>query len=576
LSPLEEKVEHLCKRLTYVAFGGAAITLVVLLGIWASEIVHEEWTALFGLEAAEHVMIGLLMFVCAVPEGLPLSVTFSLGLSMRKMVGDHIFVRRLAACETMGGATAICVDKTGTLTLNNMTVVRFFMGGKPHEGYPELSPELKQLLSEAIALNTTAYQTPDVDGIPGKFVGPSSECALLQMLPAFGADYRALREENHVCVRHEFNSARKRMSSVVFLGDHFRAYVKGAPEWVLDSCTTMLHEDGSIHELTQEARNELLDRVIEMANDALRTLLIAFIDLEGLQQSSDWDDPAAVEQNLTVIGVAGIVDPVRPEAPHSIEMCRRAGVAVRMVTGDYINTAKAVAGQCGILTDDGVALSGEEFSSMSKLELLPLLPKLQVLARSSPLDKYRLVGLLREAGDVVAVTGDGSNDAPAMKLADCGLAMGLCGTELAKRASDDVILDDDFASIVVALKYGRGTYDNIRSFLTYQLGVNWTAMLIAFAGAVGFGESPLKPIHLLWMNLFVGAAAAFALATSRPRDSLMNRGPSGGSDPLVSRVMLKNIGGQVAYEALVLLFLLFGYEKIYLYHASSHVFCEYD
>jgi Ca2+-transporting ATPase len=353
------------------------------------------------------------------------------------------------------------------------------------------------------------------------------------------------------------------MSSVVLLGDHFRAYVKGAPELVLDFCTHTLHEDSSIHELTPEARNGLLDHVIEMANDAMRTILIAFADLDGLQQSADWDDPRAVETNLTVIGVAGIVDPLRPEVPHSIEMCRRAGVTVRMVTGDYINTAKAVARQCGILTDDGVAITGVDFSTLSKLELLALLPKLQVVARTSPLDKYRLVGLLMEAGEVVAVTGDGTNDAPAMKRAACGLAMGRCGTELAKMASDVVILDDDFSSIVVALKWGRCTYDNVRAFLTYQLTVNVIAMIVSFVGSVAFRTPPLKAIQLLWTNLIVGAAAALALATGRPRDALLTSGPPGASDHLVSRAMVRDIAGQVLYQTSVVLTLLFGHNTIF-------------
>jgi Ca2+-transporting ATPase len=325
----------------------------------------------------------------------------------------------------------------------------------------------------------------------------------------------------------------------------------------------MLHEDGSIHELTLEGRNALLDHVIEMSNDALRTMLIAFADLDGLQQSSDWDDPRAVETNLTVIGVAGIVDPLRPEVPHSVEMCRRAGVTVRMVTGDYIGTAKAVARQCGILTDDGVAISGADFSALSKLDLLTLLPKLQVIARTTPLDKYRLVGLLMEAGEVVAVTGDGTNDAPAMKRAACGLAMGLCGTEIAKMASDIVILDDDFSSIVVALKWGRCAYDNIRAFITYQLSVNLTAMIISFVGSVGLQTAPLKAIHLLWTNLIIGATAALALATSRPRDALLTQGPSGASDHLVSRAMMRNIGGQALYESFVTLLLLFGHTSVF-------------
>jgi Ca2+-transporting ATPase len=518
-SPLEEKIEKLSKRITIIGGIGSLIVFIALLIEWIVHIMKVKWEREFIYEILEDVMVGLTVSICAVPEGLPLSVIFTLGLSMKWMVKDNIFVRHLTACETMGGATAICSDKTGTLTENHMTVVKFFMGGKDHEGYPELSPDLKQLLSEAIAVNTTAYQNPSEDDTPGKFVGLSSECALLQMLPGLGADYRQIREEFPARIRHEFNSTRKRMSTVIWSGDHFRVYVKGAPDLVLDRCTQYMHEDGSIHELTTEIRNGILDRAIDMANDALRTILIGFADLESLQQNSDWEDPGNVETDLTMIGIAGIIDPVRPEVPHSIELCRRAGVTVRMVTGDYINTAKAVARQCGILTDDGAAITGMDFSSMSKLELLALLPKLQVIARSSPLDKYRLVGLLMEAGEIVAVTGDGSNDAPAMKRANCGIAMGQYGTELAKMASDIVILDDDFSLIVVALKCGRATYDNVRSYATYQTTVNCVAITIAFIGALALGTPLLKAIQLLWTNLIVGAIRALALATHKQKNS---------------------------------------------------------
>ena len=563
-SPLEKKIEKVSKQVTLIGLAGASLTFVMLLIMWITEIVKVKWQKKFINDLMEDLMVGMTIFICAVPESLPLSVTFSLGLSMKWMVKDNIFVRHLSACETMGGATTVCSDKTGTLTQNNMTVVKFFMGGKDHEGYPELTPEIKKLLSEAIAVNTSAYQTPPGEnGEPGKFVGQSSECALLQMLPAFGADYKQIRKENPIEVLHEFNSTRKRMSTVTCSNDCWRVYVKGAPDYVLQRCTHYLNEDGSIHDLDEESRNKILDKVIEMANEALRTMLIAFADLDGYQRDAAWDDPDNVERDLTMIGIAGIIDPLRPEVPHAIQMCREAGVMVRMVTGDYINTAKAIARQCGILTDDGAALSGMEFSSMSKLELLEMLPKLQVIARSSPRDKYRLVGLLMEAGEIVGVTGDGSNDAPAMKRSNVGMAMGKCGTELAKMASDIVILDDNFASIVVALKWGRCTYDNIRGYLTFQLTVNFVAMIVAFAGSAAFKESPLKATQLLWTNLIVGAIGALALATSRPKDSLLKRPPYGESDPLISLIMIRNIVAHMCYELTVCFLIMFGFHTVF-------------
>jgi Ca2+-transporting ATPase len=242
---------------------------------------------------------------------------------------------------------------------------------------------------------------------------------------------------------------------------------------------------------------------------------------------------------------------------------------VRMVTGDFMNTAKSVAAKCGILTEEGVALTGAEFSGMSKLDLLDILPRLQVIARSSPLDKYRLVTLLRESGEVVAVTGDGSNDAIAMKRANCGLAMGTCGTELAKLASDIVVLDDDFSSIVVALKWGRCTYDNIRSFLTFQLAVSFAATVILIVGPAAIQVCPIKAIQLLWANVIIGAIGALALATAKPKDALLLRPPYGEDDPLVSRLVIRNIVGIVIYEVLVLLILLFGYDKIFGFEADD-------
>jgi Ca2+-transporting ATPase len=364
-------------------------------------------------------------------------------------------------------------------------------------------------------------------------------------------------------VLHEFSSARKKMSTIIGHQGRFRAFVKGAPDFVLRGSTAYLNSKGEVVELTQEVRDAYLAKVAAFSDLALRTLLICYRDFDVAERQPEWDDPANVESDLTVIALVGIEDPLRPEVIGAIQSCDTAGVTVRMVTGDFINTAKAIATQCGILKPGGIAMLGEDFAGKSKTDLVDILPRLQVLARSSPRDKLRLVTLLMEAGEVVAVTGDGSNDSPALKKANVGLSMGMCGTELAKMASDIVILDDNFQSIVSALKWGRCVYDNVRGFLQFQLTVNFAAMGIAFIGSCALEESPLKTIQLLWVNLIMDSLGALALATRAPSEALLLRPPYGESDGLISNVLLRNIIGSVTYQLAVMLLAMFGAHTVF-------------
>ncbi|OHT02234.1 calcium motive P-type ATPase [Tritrichomonas foetus] len=567
-SPLEKKLDKVAVLLTYIGLAGAVLTFVVLLIFWIIDVVdmkkelgkfENKWLN----DLVEKFMIGVTIFICAVPEGLPLAVTLSLGFSMKRMMKDNNFVRHLQACETMGGATTICSDKTGTLTQNKMTVVKFFNDGTDQGQKPELTKEMEEIFCESVAINTNAFMTVKEGHTQPEYVGSSSECALLQMLPNFGIDYKQIRDDNPIVILHEFSSARKKMSTIIAKNGQFRVYTKGAPDFVLRTCSHYLKSDGSRKELTEDIHQQLLDKVTEYADMSLRTMLLAYNDLEGTEKQSEWDDPAVIEQNLTVIALVGIQDPLRPEVIHAIEQCNRAQVVVRMVTGDYINTAKAIAKECGILSEDNIAMLGEDFAKKSKLELIDLLPNLRVLARSSPRDKLRLVSLLMESGEVVAVTGDGSNDSPALKKANVGLSMGQCGTELAKMASDIVILDDNFNSIVAALKWGRCVYDNVRGFLQFQLTVNFTAMIIAFIGSCVLHNSPLKMIQLLWVNLIMDSLGALALATRSPSEALLNRPPYGESDGLISNVLFRNITGHCIYQLIVLFLILFGDKKIF-------------
>ena len=580
-SPLEMKLNDVAKVLTYIGAAGAILTFIVLLIFWsidvndarkANQSLDPFWTDLVA-----KIMTAITIFICAVPEGLPLAVTISLGFSMKKMMNDQNFVRHLNACETMGGATAICSDKTGTLTQNKMTVVRFYQIDSPAQSgtSPKIdNKDIEKLFVDAVAINSTAYktETEEVKKVGNEmqtikkveFVGSSSECALLQLLEPWGYMYDEIREKADVKHVHEFSSARKKMSTIVQEGNVCRAYMKGGPDFCLGLCTHYVDANNQRKEITDEVKQQILDQVTVFANDSLRTMLIAYRDL-GSSMSDDYLDPKNVECDLTVIAIVGIQDPLRPEVIKAVQNCRTAGVVVRMVTGDFIATARAIAKECGILDEsqDEIAMEGQEFAKLDKLEMLEKVPHLRVMARSSPMDKLRLVSFLMESGEVVAVTGDGSNDSPALKQADVGLSMGRCGTELAKMASDIVILDDNFNSIVAALKWGRCIYDNVRGFLQFQLTVNFSAMFVAFIGAIYLHESPLKTIQLLWVNLIMDSFGALALATRGPSDSLLLRPPYGRGDKLLSNVLLRNIIGHCLYQIIALLLCLFGTKKVF-------------
>lgn len=536
-TPLERRLNHTALILTYIGLVVSVVLFLVKLIIWSIKISKLKWSTTYISELVEPIMVAVTIFISIVPEGLPLAITLSLGFSMKSMVKDNNFVRHLNACETMGGATTICSDKTGTLTQNKMEVVQFYCDNRIN---PKLSENTQDLLNKAIALNTTAYFYKD------HFVGQSSENALIKMITT---DYKEIRDQNEIQACYEFNSARKSMTTFYQKNGKLIAYTKGAPDILLPRCTKMIKLDGNETEMTTENQEKCLNIINQFADEALRTILIAYAEANEISDSP---------KNLVFIGIAGIKDPLRPEVFSSIDMCRKAGVMVRMVTGDYINTARAIARECGILTDDGIILTGAEFSNMSKSELIEILPKLQVLARSSPRDKLRLVELLMEAGEVVAVTGDGSNDAPALKCANVGLSMGMCGTELAKVASDIVILDDNFSSIVEALKWGRCVYDNVRAFLQYLLTMNIPSVVLVFVGYLAKNDPPFTAVQLLWSNVIVGSVGSLALATNKPTNGLLDRKPYGEADPIVSNLMWRNMIGIGLYQIICLFLIFFG------------------
>ncbi|XP_078270136.1 plasma membrane calcium-transporting ATPase 2 isoform X3 [Rhinoraja longicauda] len=594
-SVLQGKLTKLAVQIGKAGLVMSAITVIILVLYFAIDtfvIQKLQWlpecTPVYIQFFVKFFIIGVTVLVVAVPEGLPLAVTISLAYSVKKMMKDNNLVRHLDACETMGNATAICSDKTGTLTTNRMTVVQAYIGDTLYKEVPDpdaLPSKSLDVLVNAISLNsayTSKILPPDKGvGLPRQ-VGNKTECGLLGFILDLKRDYQAIRDltpEEKLYKVYTFNSERKSMSTVIRMQDgSFRMYSKGASEIVLKKCSNVLNSAGELRSFRPRDRDEMAKKVIEpMACEGLRTICIAFRDFPGSPEP-DWDNENNILLDLTCIAVVGIEDPVRPEVPDAIKKCQQAGITVRMVTGDNINTARAIAIKCGIINpgEDFICLEGKDFNRRIRNEkgeveqerIDKIWPKLRVLARSSPTDKHTLVkgiidSLCGERRQVVAVTGDGTNDGPALKKADVGFAMGIAGTDVAKEASDIILTDDNFSSIVKAVMWGRNVYDSISKFLQFQLTVNVVAVIVAFTGACITQDSPLKAVQMLWVNLIMDTFASLALATEPPTEALLLRKPYGRNKPLISRTMMKNILGHGIYQLTIIFTLLFAGETIF-------------
>ncbi|KAL6112425.1 atp2b4 [Pungitius sinensis] len=595
-SVLQGKLTKLAVQIGKAGLIMSAVTVIILILFFVIDnfgIQGRSWVAectpIYIQYFVKFFIIGVTVLVVAVPEGLPLAVTISLAYSVKKMMKDNNLVRHLDACETMGNATAICSDKTGTLTMNRMTVVQAYLGDTHYRTVPEpdaIKPETLEIMVNSIAINsayTTKILPPEKEGGLPRHVGNKTECALLGLVLELKKDYQPIRDEipeEKLYKVYTFNSARKSMSTVLKNADGgYRMYSKGASEIVLRKCSSILDAQGQPRNFKPKDRDEMVKKVIEpMACDGLRTICVAYRDFPAAAGEPDWESENDILNDLTCIVVVGIEDPVRHEVPEAIAKCQRAGITVRMVTGDNINTARAIATKCGILLpgEDFLCMEGKEFNQQIRNDqgeveqerLDKVWPKLRVLARSSPTDKHTLVkgiidSLVGETRQVVAVTGDGTNDGPALKKADVGFAMGIAGTDVAKEASDIILTDDNFTSIVKAVMWGRNVYDSISKFLQFQLTVNVVAVIVAFTGACITQDSPLKAVQMLWVNLIMDTLASLALATEPPTESLLLRRPYGRNKPLISRTMMKNILGHAVYQLVIIFTLLFAGEKIF-------------
>ncbi|THH15336.1 hypothetical protein EW146_g5119 [Bondarzewia mesenterica] len=576
-----------------------------------------------GIAFVQILIIAVTLVVVAVPEGLPLAVTLALAFATKRMTKEKLLVRVLGSCETMANASVVCTDKTGTLTQNEMTIVagsigvhakfvRQFEDNKARSNVEDmnkasdrkhvqdfsldqarlnqvLSPQLKDLFNSAIAVNSTAFENADAVTGQVTFVGSKTETALLKFAKELGwADYKEVRDSFEVVQMIPFSSERKAMGVVVKLGDsRWRLHIKGASEIVTANCTSHV----VVHENTSEYAGKAIetDRIGPLEQDnmsrtitfyasqSLRTIGICYRDFEQwppagarftAEDEVEYEDLA---QDLVLIGIVGIEDPLREGVREAVANCLKAGVSVKMCTGDNVLTARSIAQQCGIYTAGGIVMEGPVFRQLPKDTMKTVVPRLQVLARSSPEDKRILVETLKDLGDVVGVTGDGTNDGPALKTAHVGFSMGIAGTEVAKEASDIILMDDNFSSIVKAIMWGRCVNDAVRKFLQFQISTNVTAVVITFVTAVASAKeaSVLSAVQLLWINIIMDTFAALALATDPASPALLDRKPDKKTAPLFTVDMIKQIIGQSIYQIIIILVFHFLGSQILGFHDHS-------
>lgn len=500
----------------------------------------------------QYFMMAVTLIVVAVPEGLPMSVTLSLALNMRRMLSTNNLVRKMHACETMGAITVICTDKTGTLTQNLMQVYEPNFYSLKNNG--ELGEDdLSKLVMEGISANSTAFLEEEADGGKPKGVGNPTEVALLLWLNGQGRNYLSLREDAKVLDQLTFSTERKFMATLVqspLIGKKV-LYVKGAPEIVLSKCKDVFLDGSRIDAV--EYRGMVESQLLNYQNMAMRTLGFAF----KIVDEAETDDCVSLvaKNDLSFLGVVAISDPIRPDVPAAVAKCQSAGIGVKIVTGDTPGTATEIARQIGLWKPEDTErnrITGAAFAELTDEEALERVMDLKIMSRARPTDKQRLVQLLQQKGAVVAVTGDGTNDAPALNHAQVGLSMGT-GTSVAKEASDITLLDDSFNSIGTAVMWGRSLYKNIQRFIVFQLTINFVALFIVLLGSLVGTALPLTVTQMLWVNLIMDTFAALALASIPPSESVMNEKPRKSTDFIITKPMRYFILGMgLAFLALLM------------------------
>lgn len=515
-TPLQEKLDKLGKQITVLGASAAAI-------VFAIEVLQFVMNGQLNLDTVSDAFItSIVLIVAAVPEGLPTIVAVSLALNIIKMSKENALVKKMIACETIGCVNIICSDKTGTLTENRMTVQKIYTGGEL------INPE--QLKDEMLLKNYCINSNANISEEDGSwsFIGNPTEGSLLAAAAKAGVDYQELRHAADIVRVFPFSSQNKDMSTIVRENGKEILYVKGNPEKIISLCTGISEEE-------KEKNFHLME---EFQNKAGRLLAFAHKELEGQYNDEEQDE---VEQGLIYDGFVVISDPLSPDVYESIRNCRSAGIEVKMLTGDNIRTARAIANELHMLDDDHIAVEAADIEKLTDEELKEALKKIQVIARSTPLVKMRVVKLLKEQGNVVAVTGDGINDAPAIKHADVGIAMGIAGTDVTKEASDMVLLDDSFSTIIKAVQWGRGIYENFKRFIQFQLTVNVSSVVVVICSILAGFSAPFTALELLWINIIMDGPPALTLGLEPIRPDLLKHKPTRRNENIISKKMLLRI-----------------------------------
>lgn len=553
-TPLQKKLTQLGKVL-----GTACLVICAI--VFAMGLMRgEELIAMF--------MTAISLAVAAIPEGLPAVVTIVLALGMQRMVKHNSIMKKLHAVETLGGTTVICSDKTGTLTQNQMTTVKMYVSGTEisvtGEGYNPTGdmiineekvaltcePALKRLMEIQVLCNDSRLEKDATDDV-WKIMGDPTEGAMVVSAAKVGMDRDAMNAKQPRLQEIPFDSKRKLMTTFhKNEAGELLAYTKGAPDILISLCTKIMRRDGSIEDITPQDVEDILAQNKALARQALRVLAMAF---KPVSEVPSHPTPEQDEKDLVFTGLVGMIDLPRVEAIEAIKICKKAGIRVIMITGDYKDTAAAIARDLGIITDEDQVLAGPDLNQMDDAELEKVVKTVSVYARVSPEHKVRIVQAVKSNGGIAAMTGDGVNDAPALKRADIGIAMGITGTDVTKETADMVITDDNFASIVAAVEEGRVIYSNIRKFVFFLMSCNVGEILIIFISMILGWPIPLLPIHLLWINLVTDSLPALALGTEKGEPGLMDEDPRDPNEPIMNKDMLVSIAVQSTFQTLAVL-----------------------
>lgn len=542
-TPLQEKMNRLGKTITILGSTAAAIVFTIQLVIF--------WlNGTFNLNTVSEAFItSIVLIVAAVPEGLPTIVAVSLSINIIKMAKENALVKKLIACETIGCINVICSDKTGTLTENRMIVTNIFQDNEI------IKPEdLKSAhLIENFCVNTTAHI--DYQDEKPHFIGSPTEGALLNAYtkslgnaPEHECDYMVVRDQYENILTYPFTSETKNMTTVIKNNEDYVAYSKGSPESIFRQCE-FIYVDGNVVPMTAEIRKSIKKTMVDFQSQAKRVLAFSSKTISTAPDFSQ--DRGKIESGMVFDGYVAITDPLRQEVPDAVKRCRLAGIDLKILTGDNVVTAKAIAQDLGILDNDNQVVESREIEDLSDSDLQEKLPNIKVIARSTPVVKMRVVSALKALGNIVAVTGDGINDAPAIKNADVGIAMGISGTGVSKEASDIVLLDDSFSTIVKAVQWGRGIYENFQRFIQFQLTVNLSSVIVVLTSIVIGMKSPFTALQLLWINIIMDGPPALTLGLEPIREDLMLRQPISRNTSIVTRDMLSRIASNGVYISII-------------------------